>query len=174
MDISRIRAIASFLRALLIQPLYLPYDIYTANSKPLEILAAKQTTLHFDNLETSLNLAMISDEVHSACIGKDTVSTCLAVDTSLSPADLWSKLFGRNAAKKSEKGSGSVGTNEEATSSLSRAEKCGRWGTAKPSELFLTVYNDVLRTLDDNLSAGMVSPPLMGSCGTVPLTIMST
>ncbi|EAA27811.2 phospholipase D/nuclease [Neurospora crassa] len=56
---------------------------------------------------------------------------------------------------------------------LDRAAKCGKWGGKKPSELFLQIYHDALCTLDDDPLRGMVSPPLLGTCGTVPLTIIS-
>ncbi|KAK3400274.1 hypothetical protein B0T20DRAFT_452372 [Sordaria brevicollis] len=57
---------------------------------------------------------------------------------------------------------------------LERAAKCGNWGGKKPSDLFLQIYHDALCTLDDDPLRGMVSPPLLGTCGTVPLTIVST
>jgi hypothetical protein len=36
------------------------------------------------------------------------------------------------------------------------------------------MYNDVLSTLNTDPTAGMVSPPLLGSSGVVPLTSLST
>lgn len=39
---------------------------------------------------------------------------------------------------------------------------------------FKQLYHDALCTLNDNLSNSMVSLPLMGSCGVIPLTIIST
>ncbi|KAF4279444.1 hypothetical protein KXX16_002593 [Aspergillus fumigatus] len=56
---------------------------------------------------------------------------------------------------------------------LQRAYDCGNWGTAKPSNLFLKIYHDALCTLDKNPLGGVVSPPLMGSHGVVPLTIVA-
>lgn len=35
------------------------------------------------------------------------------------------------------------------------------------------LYHDALCTLNEDLGSGMVSPPLMGSSGVVPLTIIS-
>lgn len=35
------------------------------------------------------------------------------------------------------------------------------------------LYHDALCTLDADPERGVVSPSLMGSCGTVPLTIIS-
>lgn len=36
------------------------------------------------------------------------------------------------------------------------------------------IYHDALCTLNESPSRGMVSPSLMGSHGTIPLTIIST
>lgn len=35
------------------------------------------------------------------------------------------------------------------------------------------MYNDALATLDEDPGYGMCSPSLMGSCGVMPLTIIS-
>jgi hypothetical protein len=35
------------------------------------------------------------------------------------------------------------------------------------------LYHDALCTLDNNVSGAMVSPSLMGSCGVIPLTVIS-
>ena len=68
---------------------------------------------------------------------------------------------------------------------LEQIKSCGKWGTAQPSELFLNVstqsviqlktqmYAQTLVTLEENPLNGMVSPSLMGSCGVVPLSIVS-
>jgi hypothetical protein len=37
----------------------------------------------------------------------------------------------------------------------------------------LQMYHDALCTLDNNVAASMVSPSLMGSCGVIPLTVIS-
>lgn len=63
-------------------------------------------------------------------------------------------------------------------------KSCGQWGSAQPSELFLTVsklgyrahdqiYGQALLALEDNSIRGMVSPSLMASSGVIPLTIVS-
>lgn len=53
--------------------------------------------------------------------------------------------------------------------------RCGRWGTGRvPSELFLTIYHDAVGPLQCDPAMAMVSPGLMGSSGTIPLTIIST
>lgn len=168
----------------------------------------------------------ISDRVFSLCNSSETVSSLLAKDPSLTPADAWNQLFGQHALKKKrhlspgeeEEGSssseedeenerdkeeysisdnegenlgnhvqGTTGyykslptpphspTSAEAQEQLERAAKCGNWGAGnkRPSDLFLQIYHDALCTLDDDPLRGMVSPPLLGTCGTVPLTIIS-
>ncbi|KAG8214539.1 hypothetical protein J3R82DRAFT_9600 [Butyriboletus roseoflavus] len=55
---------------------------------------------------------------------------------------------------------------------LNKAAQCGDFG-ARPSDLFLKIYVDVLATLDSNPWAGVVSPPLLGSRGVVNLSIIS-
>ena len=35
------------------------------------------------------------------------------------------------------------------------------------------MYNDAVRSLDGGVAGAMVSPPLMGSSGVLPLTIIS-
>lgn len=72
---------------------------------------------------------------------------------------------------------------------LSKAEmdevrSCGQWRGANPSELFLNVsfvlhsadsqiYAQALLALEKNALNGLVSPPLMGQSGIIPLTIIS-
>jgi hypothetical protein len=50
----------------------------------------------------------------------------------------------------------------------------GGWGLIAALTGESKVYHDVLSALEDDLLAGMVSPPLMGSCGVLPLTVIST
>ena len=49
----------------------------------------------------------------------------------------------------------------------------GNWGPQEPSALFLQIYNDARACLDEDPLCGMVSPPLMGSHGTIPLTVIA-
>lgn len=55
---------------------------------------------------------------------------------------------------------------------LDRAAECGQFGT-RPTDLFLKVYHEVLKTLDVDPWAGAISPPLLGSRGVVTLSIIS-
>ncbi|KAJ7632146.1 hypothetical protein FB45DRAFT_494404 [Roridomyces roridus] len=114
---------------------------------------------------------MITDKVHQLCTGTETVSSLLAKDPTLAPGDAWKKLYGHHkdiSVIQAQK-------NREAHTAedLKRARECGKWGSTEPSELFLKLYHDVLCTLDHSIEHAMVSPPLMGSTGTIPLTIIS-
>ncbi|PTB66478.1 hypothetical protein BBK36DRAFT_20145 [Trichoderma citrinoviride] len=64
-------------------------------------------------------------------------------------------------------------TTTRQTRDLDLAYKCGRWGPTTPSPLFLQAFADALRCLDADPLAGVVSPPLMGTHGTVPLTVIA-
>jgi hypothetical protein len=45
--------------------------------------------------------------------------------------------------------------------------------SSRPFVISKQIYNDVLHTLDTNPLAGLVSPPLLGSSGVIPLSIIS-
>ncbi|KAK1749519.1 hypothetical protein QBC47DRAFT_311778 [Echria macrotheca] len=118
----------------------------------------------------------LSDQVVELCTSTSSVSALLAEDPNLTPGDAWDRLFGHWKAPKSPK---SHGVDGEASSGaveaeeLDKAARCGKWGPTRPSELFLKIYHDALCTLDEDPLRAMVSPSLMGSCGVVPLTVIS-
>lgn len=118
----------------------------------------------------------ISDEFYKLYTSPESVSSVLAHDPSISPGDAWKKLYGHHAGK--PKGPHSIHhagkhtpTDEEG---LRKAAECGHWGPTQPSQLFLQMYHDAINSLEENPAHGVVSPPLMGSCGVLPLTIIST
>lgn len=142
----------------------------------------------------------ISDRLVQLCTSNDSVSSLLAEDPSLAPGDAWERLYGghvlKTAAEKAHKGdhtNGSTVPGATPGDELERAARCGKWGPTKPGELFLRasmaeccqgcawfqmltwpqIYHDALCALGDNPLRGMVSPSLLGSCGVVPLTIIS-
>ncbi|CRK43120.1 hypothetical protein BN1708_008978 [Verticillium longisporum] len=120
--------------------------------------------------------AGISDELVKHCTAPDSVTTLLAEDPSLTPGDAWKRLYGGKAKRREQKEnevSGAVPALDELTG-LERIAACGKWGNTKPSELFLRMYGAALKSIDGDLEQAVVSPSLMGSCGTVPLTIIST
>ncbi|KAK0726417.1 hypothetical protein B0T21DRAFT_293280 [Apiosordaria backusii] len=121
----------------------------------------------------------ISDRLLNFCNSPRSVSSLISEDPTLSPEDAWEKLYGKNALKDVENGAVQAtgcanGAIDAEQADLEKAAKCGKWGDTKPSELFLKIYHDALCTLDEDPSRGMVSPSLMGTCGIIPLSIIST
>ncbi|KAF8854218.1 hypothetical protein BDZ45DRAFT_47337 [Acephala macrosclerotiorum] len=117
---------------------------------------------------------MISEKVYKLCTSKESVSTLLAQDPTMAPEDAWKKLYSRHTAGGNESKSTAKAHRDKITpEDLQRAFECGNWGPTKPSDLFLRMYHDALCTLDNSVSGAMVSPSLMGSCGVIPLTVIS-
>ncbi|KIO19123.1 hypothetical protein M407DRAFT_16170 [Tulasnella calospora MUT 4182] len=125
---------------------------------------------------------MLSQKVFDLTQAKETVSSVLASDSNAkSPGEVAERLHkvkgpGVIASVKSAV----VGcfsttdpTNDHAQEDLDRAAKCGQFGEKRPSDLFLKIYHDALQTLEVDPLIGVVSPPLMGSRGVVPLSIFS-
>ncbi|KAK0636479.1 hypothetical protein B0T17DRAFT_605208 [Bombardia bombarda] len=116
----------------------------------------------------------ISDRLVELCTSSESVSSLLAEDPSLAPGEAWENLYGDHVLKST--GAAKVdgaGQPHLTNDALERAAKCGKWGPTKPSDLFLRIYHDALCTLEENPLHAMASPSLMGSCGVVPLTIIS-
>ncbi|KAK6948631.1 hypothetical protein Daesc_010401 [Daldinia eschscholtzii] len=117
---------------------------------------------------------MISEQLYELCLSSESVSSALARDASLTPGEAWKKLFGYHDHDHGSKGDvRDIGKGSLSPKELEKARACGKWGSQKPSDLFLKIYHDALSTLDEDLGCGMVSPSLMGSSGTMPLTIIS-
>ncbi|KAG9238503.1 hypothetical protein BJ875DRAFT_40619 [Amylocarpus encephaloides] len=116
---------------------------------------------------------MVSEKVYQLCRTSESVSAVLARDPTIAPSDAWKALFAQHdkecAGASVTKAHHDAATPED----LKRAYNCGKWGPKEPSELFLRLYHDALCTIDKSVSGCMVSPSLMGSCGTVPLTVIS-
>ncbi|AEO60930.1 hypothetical protein MYCTH_2310682 [Thermothelomyces thermophilus ATCC 42464] len=122
----------------------------------------------------------ISEQIVRLCTSSESVSSLLARDATLSPGDAWEKLYGHRATRSAAKSKQEVGDGNDKSSweltehdRLKRAAECGKWGPTRPSDLFLAIYHDALSTLNEDPRRAMVSPSLMGSYGTVPLTIIS-
>jgi len=145
--------------------------------------------------QNSKSVEAFDDRVYRWCTSPESVSSLLAADPTLAPGDAWKRLYGYNVKKTSNsKAVDHAGEGALSQADLSRAEQCGKWGPTQPSELFLRVrnphvseknpaetavanslqiYHDALKTLEDDPGRAMVSPSLMGSCGVVPLTVIS-
>lgn len=115
---------------------------------------------------------MVSDRVSRLCQETPTVSSEFAKNPSEAPEDIAKRLYGNTKSATKHEFPG-VDRPSASAADLERALECGKWGPSQPSELFLRVWNDVLSSLDADALGGVVSPPLMGSYGTIPLTVIA-
>ncbi|KAL2262262.1 hypothetical protein VTK26DRAFT_1944 [Humicola hyalothermophila] len=117
----------------------------------------------------------VTDRIVHLCTSPTSVSSLIAEDPNLAPGDAWERLYGTRVLKSiSETYDSAWEPNPpDEVDELARATKCGNWGPTKPSELFLKIYHDALCTLDQDPHRAIVSPPLIGSYGFMPLTIIS-
>lgn len=125
---------------------------------------------------SSKEVGMLSDTLLELCTLDESVSSTLAADPSLSPHEAWKKLYGHVKTQHVDAERYRIGdrADEESKIALERAEKCGRWGEERPSELFLKIFHDALGPVEKDIETAMVSPSLTGSSGVIPLTILST
>jgi hypothetical protein len=105
----------------------------------------------------------------------ETITSVLASDPKRAPGDVAGDLFKKSTAKSLlEK----VGVHKHTLiaqptqDDLDWAAGCGNF-RARPSDLFLKLYANVLLTLESDPLVGVVSPPLLASTGTIPLSILS-
>ncbi|WWC60775.1 uncharacterized protein I303_103351 [Kwoniella dejecticola CBS 10117] len=56
---------------------------------------------------------------------------------------------------------------------MAEIRKYGQWGKAEPTELFLNIFAQSLLPLNTDPLKNLVSPSLIGSCGVIPLSIIS-
>jgi phosphatidylserine/phosphatidylglycerophosphate/cardiolipin synthase-like enzyme len=115
----------------------------------------------------------VTPTVVKYCQAEETVSSLLAQNPSLSPGEATIKLFG----KKEKTGKPSSDADHELNTATAQdheqALSCGRWGPTRPGELFLRVYHDVLCCLEADPLGGVVSPALMGTYGSIPLSVIA-
>ncbi|OJJ47235.1 hypothetical protein ASPZODRAFT_151760 [Penicilliopsis zonata CBS 506.65] len=111
---------------------------------------------------------MVPWKVYSQCRSDKTVSSEMAQDPTQNPEKVFHRLFEGHHL-----GSNKEDEDWKGKDDLQKAAECGQWGAAEPSRLFLEIYRDALSTLEKHPMAGVVSPPLMGSRGVVPLTIVA-
>jgi hypothetical protein len=122
---------------------------------------------------------MVSERAVKLCQETQTVSNEFARNPEEAPTDICQRLYGHHKPivtheeQKHELAVSGVDRPPASTAELEIARQCGIWGPQQPSEFFLQVYHDVLATLDADALGGMVSPPLMGSHGTIPLTVIA-
>ncbi|MCJ1308844.1 hypothetical protein MMC25_002499 [Agyrium rufum] len=112
----------------------------------------------------------ITPTVVQLCQAEDTVSSELAKNPFLTPEEASKKLYdGRETTGKPHDDQLGLASDED----LKLAASCGRWGSTQPGELFLRAYHDVLTCLEVDPLAGMVSPPLIGTYGSIPLSVIA-
>ncbi|KAK9850561.1 Phospholipase D/Transphosphatidylase [Penicillium brevicompactum] len=130
----------------------------------------------------SLNRAtctMVSRKLYNMSHGQQTVTSELALDPSQCPQKVFHKLFeGHHLPHTHHNGEGSGSDSDEASKweqldELQKARACGNFESTETSEIFLKVYHDALCSLEKNPMSGVVSPPLLGGTGVLPLTIVA-
>ncbi|KAG9254755.1 uncharacterized protein F5Z01DRAFT_93200 [Emericellopsis atlantica] len=104
---------------------------------------------------------MVTDHLIKLTNVPETVSSVTAESPSESPGEIFHRLYGDDHHSASQ-----------SQYSHERVLECGKWGDTKPSPLFLRAFADAASCLDRDPLCGIVSPPLMGSHGTVPLTVI--
>ncbi|KAH7082549.1 hypothetical protein BKA63DRAFT_560768 [Paraphoma chrysanthemicola] len=114
----------------------------------------------------------LSDNIQAFCTARSSVSNELARNPAQSAGDFAKTLYGSNNASTSPLPS-PTDRQHVSAEELDRARTCGNWGNAEPSELFLQCFHDALCALEHDPLAGMVSPSLIGTTGTIPLTIIA-
>jgi hypothetical protein len=124
----------------------------------------------------------ISDKVLALCTKTGSVSQALQNDPTKAPSQAAKELFKNHKnALSDDQSSQSSKSSEESDvfprkvatdDSLLRAKQCGNFGNCEPSELFLRLFHDGLLALEHDPLIGVVSPSLMGSTGTMPLTVI--
>lgn len=114
---------------------------------------------------------MVSDYVISLCCESATVSSAWAKDPTIAPSTIMSHLYGQYPRDRTCV----PNARQKRTSSTEQRDawKCGKWGQTEPSALFLQAFAYALGCLDADPLSGVVSPPLMGSHGTIPLTVIA-
>lgn len=114
---------------------------------------------------------MISDKLFEQCTARASVSSELAKNPTQSVGDVAHTLYG-SSIKTTVENKMPEKRHEHSEDDLARARKCGRFGDAEPSELFLRAFHDVLGPLEKDPLAGVVSPSLIGSTGVVPFVVI--
>ncbi|KAK6510511.1 hypothetical protein TWF506_009617 [Arthrobotrys conoides] len=123
---------------------------------------------------------MISPKIQRLCASESSVTSLMNEDPDLTPSKAYDQvaphkmpvILSAFAQKHSAKSNDDDYANvlEE---DIEAARSCGNFEGTEPSKLFLKIFYHVLRTLENDPQAGVVSPNLLGSTGVIPLTIMS-
>ncbi|KAF2222072.1 phospholipase D active site motif protein [Elsinoe ampelina] len=115
----------------------------------------------------------LSDKVQKLCNDQRSVISILAGNTgSQHPHEASEQLLSSHVIE-SPPTSPPAQHQPAASEDLEKARNCGKWGQTQPTDLFLNIWHDALKCLEHDPLAGVVSPSLMGSSGTVPFTIIA-
>lgn len=110
--------------------------------------------------------------IEELCCNPTSVSSKYAEQPELSPGQIAEQLYGVShlGTVTARAPDPRITCSDE---DLEWARRCGNFGDSKPSELFLRAFHDLLQCLDQDGMANCVSPPLCGSTGFVPMTIIA-
>lgn len=111
-------------------------------------------------------------EIEELCRSTKSVTAEYAQNPDESPGKIAERLFNSHHLKSPSTHAPSsrhVPTAED----LEWARGCGKFGDAKPSDLFLTAFYDVLQCLGTDPLANCVGPSLCGGTGYAPMTIIA-
>jgi hypothetical protein len=82
---------------------------------------------------------MIPQTVYDLCHSEQTISSEYAKDPTQAPGHIIKKLYGENHHKPITEHKAKHGIDYSAED-IQKAYECGKWGTTRPSDLFLKVF----------------------------------
>jgi phosphatidylserine/phosphatidylglycerophosphate/cardiolipin synthase-like enzyme len=126
-----------------------------------------------ETLSPTTMKSQVTPTVVKNCQAEETVSSLLAQNPALSPEDAVTKLFGKKQKTGKPSSDADHVLSPVSTEDIEKAFSCGRWGPTRPGELFLRVYHDVLCCLEADPMGGVISPGLIGTYGSIPLTVIA-
>ncbi|EJD48647.1 hypothetical protein AURDEDRAFT_136013 [Auricularia subglabra TFB-10046 SS5] len=119
---------------------------------------------------------MPSAKVVALCQSKDTLTGAVAASPTRPIGQVGKTLYEKTGTLRRISNSVSSKPIEKdpvpTPEDLDAAEKCGRF-PYRPSDLFLKIFHDSLRCLERDPFVGCCSPPLLGSSGVIPVTVIS-
>lgn len=115
----------------------------------------------------------VTPTVVKNCQAEESVSSLLAQNPSLSPGDAAIKLFGKKEKTRKPSSDADHNLSPASTQDLETTFNCGRWGPTRPGELFLRVFHNVLCCLEADPLSSVVSPALIGTYGSMPLSVIA-
>ncbi|KAK6511759.1 hypothetical protein TWF481_000665 [Arthrobotrys musiformis] len=123
---------------------------------------------------------MISPKIQRLCASESSVTSLMNEDPDLTPSKAYDQVAHQKMpailsafAQKHSAKSNEDDYENVLEEDMEAAKSCGNFEGTEPSKLFLKIFYHVLRTLENDPQAGVVSPSLLGSTGVLPLTIMS-